>query len=313
MIYFYYGKNAYLVREEERRIRDKYEGTHALSCADADEKDVSVDYITSLLGAQDLFSPQRLVVARDFFTSFDAREQAALLSFLGELNHDQDVIVFSEASIPRKNGKLFKWLLENATSQEVVVPAGIALERWIQDYAKKQGGVIDSKAVYELSVRYGDQIALMAREVEKLCAFKGVNPATIDDVKLLTRSRAGGDIFKLLELVTSGRTGQALVALRQQVRAGDDPHYIFSMFVYQLRTLLSVASLYHEGGIRDKMVIAKTLKIHPFVAQKSMVVLNSLTTKQLTKMYYYLRESDEKMKLGRADVELVMERLIIKR
>lgn len=314
MIYFFYGKDVFLVSQEEQSIRKEHAQTHDITIVDFTDKEqeVSVGSLRALIGTSDLFASQRMIVVRNIFAGSSADEQARMRDFLDEWQDSSVTLVFAEGSAPRKNARLFTWLTKNTKVQECKAPAGSGLTPWVRAYIRSHGGMIDPDAAAEIAGMHPPEksLAFMARLCDVLSTYAGDRAITVDDVGLMMQRQLQADIFATIETVSSGQKKKALQLLRAHTAAGDDPHYIFSMYVYHVRTLLAIAGMYHDQGLRDKNTIAKEAGLHPFVVQKSMQVLQRCPKKKLLRALTFLKDADHDIKRGKADVQLTLERFI---
>ncbi len=299
MIIFLYGEESYqsflAVQHIKRNFAAKNGESEPIVFACSTE--CSVPKICQACSAQELFAREKLIIIEDFLAHTKAPEQKELIAFLQ--NPPSDTIVFVEKNNPRKNAALFTWLVKNADAvHEHKKLQGYALEKWIADTCAQNHYTIAPRAIKELVLYVGDNLWMLAHEIEKLGSYAHERTITVEDVQLLVHARVDADMFQTIEAIVSGNKGHALSLLKKQIAKGDDPFYIFHMYVYQLRTLLSVSGVAREERLSDKNAIAKKCKIHPFVAQKSLHMLKSISHQQLKNLYRQLVLIDRDTKNG---------------
>ena len=259
MILFLYGPDTFRLKEKIRELKkDSSDWVEVETFDDFRNSEKSVS----------LFSESKTV----FISSF-------LEEFLELENSPQKVVFYQEK--PDKRTRLFKHLNSVAECSEFIMLEGVELEAWIMGRAN-----ISHEASRELGLRVGGDLWRVDKELEKLSAFVNYEK-TIDedDVKLLVAPRIDTNIFETLELLVRGDKKKALELLADHLSSGDDENYLFSMFVYQFRTLLKVATNDLEG-------------LHPFVVKKSRPLLGQYPLKNLKIIFEKLQSFDHQSKLG---------------
>jgi DNA polymerase III subunit delta len=126
----------------------------------------------------------------------------------------------------------------------------------------------------------------------------------------IVKGKIDADMFEMIEAVASGNRGVALKLLNKQIAAGDDKFHIFSMYAYQVRTLVNVGSAM-EDGLRDKSMIASSVKLHPFVVQKSIGMVDRLSYAKIKQMHKMLVKYDFDIKLGNCDIDSALDLFIV--
>jgi DNA polymerase-3 subunit delta len=96
--------------------------------------------------------------------------------------------------------------------------------------------------------------------------------------------------------------------LNEHLAAGDDPFYLLSMYFYQFRNLLKVKPLAQKN--MNQFDISKKLKLHPFVARKSMDQVRNFTLAKLKELYSALCEIDFESKIGKVDIGLALDKFV---
>jgi DNA polymerase III subunit delta len=148
-------------------------------------------------------------------------------------------LVFIATGLDRRR-KVVTTLLQRAT---VVVCGGLEsipeAERWVRDYAAKQGMSIEPKAVQALVARTGPDAARLRADMDRLCLFALGEPAiTLAHVyEVASAATAEGD-FALVNAIERGAAGQALRELALQIEAGEVPFKILGQLAWYVRSKL---------------------------------------------------------------------------
>ncbi|MCD6149601.1 DNA polymerase III subunit delta [bacterium] len=353
MLLFLYGEDSFRSGEKLAGIKNKFlqkdKIGSGLSIVDFEENGEEAN-LPEIAGARGLFSVKRLVIAKNLILSGTAGNQSEALNFLESnkknLQASQDlVLVFWEKGLPRKNNKLFKFLLANSKSQNFEKLSGGKLSAWILKRVQSLGGKISLPALNKLAAYVGSDLFQMDNEIEKLVNYvspseKGLSAGeakvesgekngiiTETDIDLLVKSKIKANIFETIDALASKDKKKALELLHNQLEKGDDPFYIFSMYVYQFRNLLKIGGFFAQGaapaggqgsasgryfqGNTNQYEIAKLAKLHPFVAQKGIAQLRGFTLAQLKKIYKKLGEIDFQIKTGKVDIILALDKFVV--
>src|SRR3989339_168380 len=129
-----------------------------------------------------------------------------------------------------------------------------------------------------------------------------------EDINLLVKSKIDTDIFKTIDSLARQDKKTAAGLLHNHLSAGEDPFYLLSMYFYQFRNLLKVKEL-AEKNVSERE-IAQKLKLHPFVARKSLEQGRNFSLDQLKKLYKDLCEIDFGAKTGKIEIELALDKFI---
>ncbi len=317
MLIFLYGEDSFSSSEKLRQIKENFlkNNPEATSVVfDFDEKNFNLSKIKSVIGAGGLFSTKKNILLKNIFSNINKVEQDELLNYLEiekNIFSDKDLfLILREETNPRKNNKLFKFLLNNSKVEEFVKKQGIQLEKWIEMKVNKNNLQIEKEAINELMIYTGENMWRLNNEIKKLQNYKEEKDTiTRDDIEKIVSSGAEVNIFETIEALSQGNKKRALQMLHNQLKQGSDPFYILSMYVYQCRNLLKIAGFYFQG-ISDQYEIAKLAKVHPFVAQKGIQQLRTTNLSHLKKIYKKLEQIDEDAKIGKADIKLLLDKLV---
>jgi DNA polymerase-3 subunit delta len=320
MLFFLYGEDTFRSYEKVLEIKYKFQmndkSGSGLSSFDASEKKNILPEIENALGNIGLFSSKKLLIFKKTISESSVEEQTKLLIFFKKnieklkVNTDS-IVLFWENSIPRKNNALFKFLLENTKKQNFEKLSGTRLEQWIlKKIAESQTATsISSSAINKLIAYTNSDLASINQELEKLIAFSCGE--IIDDmaIELLVKSNLSGNIFETIDALASKNKKGVLKLIHKHIASGDDPFYLFSMFIYQFRNLLRISSL-QESGIFNEFEIARLTKLHPYVIKKSLHQAKILGFLKLKRIYAQLCAIDLKIKTGKIEIGLALDKFI---
>ena len=318
MIIFLYGEDEFRSSRKLAEIKNKFleknkEGG-TLFVFDFAEPEIKSSEVILKLSSGGLFSSKKLAIAKNTFQNKAAAEDKEFLDFLKKADKGEIkdlTLVFWEKEKIDKKLKLAKFLLEKAKKQEFKLLDGIRLKNWILEETKEisTGTVsISPRAAEKLSIFVGSNLSLLSKEIEKLADYRGKGEVSEEDVDLLVKSKIDTDIFKTIDSLARRDRKTAAELLHNHLSAGEDPFYLLSMYFYQFRNLLKVKTL-AEKNIPEHEIMQK-LKLHPFVARKSLEQEKNFSLDRLKDLYKNLCEIDSGAKAGKVEIELALDKFI---
>jgi|WetSurMetagenome_2_1015567.scaffolds.fasta_scaffold156927_1 DNA polymerase III subunit delta len=319
MIIFLYGEDSFRSFEKLAEIKKKYlesdKSGSGLSSFDFDEK-ISVDKVVNTFETANLLAPKRLVIVKRLLSSSGEIDQKKILEFLkehkGNLLENKDLIaIFWENNQPKKSNAIYKFLESNAKKQNFEKLSGAKLNSWIIGKIRgiNQNSSISKTAIEKLILFTGNDSSVLGKELEKLVDYSNGDMITENDIDILVNANLDSNIFATIDAIGSNNKKEALLLLHRHLKKGDDPFYIFSMFLYQFRNLLKIADL-KESGTNSEYEISKITKMHPFVVRKSLEQIRNFTFQKLKKIYRKLGEVDTDIKTGKIDIKLALDKFI---
>ncbi|MGH2487090.1 MAG: DNA polymerase III subunit delta, partial [Ktedonobacterales bacterium] len=148
-------------------------------------------------------------------------------------------------------------------------PQGAGLEQWAENRARGQGAQLSREAAKLLVSATGDNLRLLAQEIDKLATYVGREGLIGEaEIRLLTPSAHVSRVFDLTDALSRRDRKRALALLHELLAAGESPLGIVAMTAYQTRALLQVKTL-AERGMRAPQ-IAQAAGLAPFVVEKSL-------------------------------------------
>lgn len=304
MFYIFHGDDTHTQKETLADLAAKL-GDPAMLELNTSRFEGRVDFgeLRQVCDSIPFLTERRLVLVYDVLSSKPGKDLVdRLVAYLPTLP-ESTRLFFLESSALRSNHRLIKLAekSENGYVRAFNRPEGSQLQQWVRRRVADAGGEIAPQAVHMLTADIGNNLAVMANEVEKLVLFKqGQGPIEADDVARLCPYVAEASIFDLVDALGSRNGRQAAVLLQHKLAEGADPFYLFAMIVRQFRLLIQVKELAQEG-LRPP-AIARAAGIHSFVAGKLYQQSQRFSLPQLEQIYAHLLETDVGVKTGRADM-----------
>jgi DNA polymerase-3 subunit delta len=320
MLIFLYGADVFRSREKINALKNKYLQKNSsgagLSVLDFAQANISLQDLKEKISYQGMFSTKSLTIANNALLNLPVEKQKEILEYLksnkGLANDEDTVVVFHESGEPKKSTSLFKYLAANSKKQEFALLSGAQLTNWAIAKTKE----LEPKTQYSrdaldlLLSSTGSDLFLLNNEISKLVNYKNEGIVSKEDVDLLVKSKIDSTMFETIEALSSGNKSRALKLFHEQLEKGEDPFYVLSMYVYQLRTLLKIGDFFWQG-MTNAPQIAQAAKLHPYVVQKSLSQVRALGEGKIRAIFDQLVEIDSAAKTGKTDLILALDTFIV--
>lgn len=200
---------------------------------------------------------------------------------------DNNIVVFVE-SLPDKRKSLYKKLLEIAQIKEY---KNIEWEE-MRNYIRSRLINIDSSAISKLINYKNSSLNKIELEIDKLHLFKMNWRITEEDIVNYVIPEIEISIFELTDAVMEQNTMKWIRALKT-ILDSNSIFQVFSVIMSNLRNFLYINYLLEKWFKKEEII--STLKIHPFLVDKTKNVKNILGIKAL---FANLLKIDKQSKTG---------------
>ncbi len=319
MILYLHGSDTYRLRQKVRFYREGFKKKYdpqGYNITVLDGPAVTLEDIRKAAGQVGLLASKRFVVIENIFKTKKKTLLNDVAAYLTDEWSDDNVLIFiDEVDEPARGRKkaarkdtLTKLLADTAKDESFEPLSGTQLLKWISSEVTSRGGKIERAAVGELAALVGSDLWNMASEIEKLVQLKDGALITVDDVRSQVRAQFDENIFHLTDAVAARDGKLTMKLLSDQLASGSNPLYILTMLIRQFRIMLQVKSIAeHEP---HPQTIATRLKLHPYVAQKSLRDAKRFTPEELAAIYEQLVEADVTLKSTNQNPRLVFDLLV---
>lgn len=234
---------------------------------------------------------------------------AALADYIPHLPETTVLVLVSDEQL-KDTDALLRAAQRHGTVRLFVAPKGSQLEDWLVRRAEASGAKLTPDAARLLASEVGDNLRLLAMEIDKLSTYVGqggqIRPA---DIRVLTPGSRAARVFDLTDALARRERSRALALLHELLSAGESPLGIVALTAYQTRTLLQVKSL-AERGLRGAQ-IAQAAGMAPFVVDKSLALARQFSFAQLEAAHRSLLQVDTALKRSRMTPEMALDLLVI--
>jgi DNA polymerase III subunit delta len=291
-IHLFTGENVFeLLREKTRWISEfgKKYGEENISRVDASS--TSVRKLLDEVSVLPFLAEKRLIVIDGIPKC--TKEDIELLT---RNVHPSALVLFAEAKPDKRTGGV-KELLKTATAKEFAPLKGPAVQTWVRTYAKEQGITFDPPAVQLLLEYTGDDQEMLAREIEKLAAYKPQQTVGKDDIEALCVPTEEGVVWKISDLLSSGGKRDALLYAHRLLDRGGDAYGLWAILSSMLKNLVAVHAA-SEADLHSQADIAEETGIHPFAVRSLIQYSRRLNTQKTASFLHWTADADRALKTG---------------
>lgn len=318
--YIFHGDDDLRIEEEVERMRARMgDSSNAdLNTAEFDGTSTPVGEIVGAAMAYPFLADKRLVIVKDLLTWITRKGAGATGKKAVEMLQDQlpqlpdwARVVFVERQKLNDNHKVVALARDDAHGFEKMFIVPRDSSGWIIKRAQDvyETSIEPQAAMALAGVTQGD-LRRADNELFKLVSYVGGERAISEaDVALLTPYVAEASVFEMVDALAEGRGQAALALVYRLLGQEQDVFSIFGMIIRQFRLLLLAKDFLTSGGYPAEL--AKTLSVHPYVAEKVAKQSRAFELDQLERIYRALHDYDLQIKTGRIEPELALDLLIV--
>jgi DNA polymerase-3 subunit delta len=218
------------------------------------------------------------------------------------------VLILIDGQI-KKGNALLKGLAPLASVKEFPLLKGAALGGWIRERVKEGKGTISPEAVRMLASLVGENLWVLASEIEKLLLYTMGRRIDEGDVKQVVSYAREANVFTMVDALIEGRAARAAPLLHQLLQEGDTAPYLLVMITRQLRLLVQSKELSLQGFSAAE-VKARLALTSDYVLNKALEQGRSYSMGRLEQVYRKLLETDLSIKRGLWKSELALDLLV---
>ena len=320
-VYIFYGNDELAMHKLVQSMLDK-----VMDAAMGDmnisrfQENPRVEEVRDAAYVMPLFCDRRLVLvtnALDWVKG--SRNKDGILKLIEGLPSSTALIIQLTLEMDRGNWKEFgpahwlrKWVKEQPASfvyqKECNLPGVNQMPGLIMKEALEKKGEFSLEAAQELVRAISNDTLLASLEIDKLLTYVDYKrPVTAEDVRLLTPDVSPTSIFDMVDAVGERKIAKAAQLLHRLLES-EMSIPLFGMIIRQFRLLILAREVIDQGGRRPQ--IEKTLKVHPFVAEKLEKQATLFEMIQLKEIFHRLLITDENMKTGKMDPKIAIEMFV---
>jgi DNA polymerase-3 subunit delta len=190
-----------------------------------------------------------------------------------------------------------------------MLPRPWEMTGWIVNETRSQGGEIEPPAAARLAEMVGVNTRQAGQEIAKLLAYVNwERQVQVRDVEAVSIVTAQESIFDFVDALSTGDSKSAQRLLHRLLE-NEDAFSLWGMVIRQFRLLLLAREVLDSQGDKDE--VARELRVHPFVAEKTTGQARAFTLPVLERIYHKLLEIDEGAKTGQFSLEFALDTFIL--
>ena len=314
--YFLFGNDEFAI---SRRLKDFAadfpDPTSAdMNTARLDARTMTENDLNTAVNAMPFLAPKRLVLLADPSAKYNKpNDRKKFETFIQKVPDTAQLVIY-EGIEPKDVEKhwLVKWIAKNnklVKTQAFMLPRPWEMTGWIVNETKSQGGQIEPAAAARLAEMVGVNTRQAGQEIAKLLAYVNwERQIRVQDVEAVSILTAEDSIFDFVDALANG-DGKSAQHLLHRLLETDDAFSLWGMVIRQFRLLLLAREVLDSRGGKDE--VARTLGVHPFVAEKTTGQARSFTLPVLERIYHRLLEIDEGAKTGQVALDLALDTLVV--
>jgi len=307
-VYLVLGPEEYLCRQAIDLLKSKILKPEALAF-DYHEFIAGEAPVNEIIKAANTFpmiSRRKVVLVTQVEKLKDA-EQDRLVDSLKK-NSPRSTLVLSAIDLDHRK-RFYKALRDGhcvAEFQKLKIPA---LERWTNEYFKKQGYRVSTTAISKIVELAGSDLQSLVMELDKLILYSGTGKdipnAAVDD---LVRGSRQQSIFELIGAIGKRDRSGALRSLANLVGMGEHPLVVVAMMARHCRQVIIAQECLAEGVPARE--IGSAAQIPPFMLDQFLRQARGTDPVSVREMFIRIADIDKKLKSTQADGRMLLESLI---
>ena len=350
MIIFLHGEDDFRIKRKLSELKEKFRkdvdpSGEAIIFFDGTK--LVLDKLNTAVNSGSLFVRRRMVIVENVFQNKNKEMFSGLLDFVkkdkvhpkgmingeareGGLGHGEkdsdpkegNILIFHDVNIgahPTKIRKeLWQFFLASKFSQEFKKLTNTELTSWIKKEASILGAEVSVQTSAELASILDNDLWRIQSELVKLVNYKegmklmdgGKLEIKKEDIEEMSKGVFDDNIFALTDAIGSKNKPLALKLFEEQMQNGTSFDYLLTMIIWQFKRMLQVRQAL-DLGFNSRKIIAD-LKIHPFVAQKSINQVRSFDLEYLKDILRDLVDINKKIRETGTEPKVLMGLFIAK-
>jgi DNA polymerase-3 subunit delta len=311
LLYILFGGDEFSLREELEKIKDGLGDRDSLASNTTvfEGHKLRLNQLMDACLAMPFLGSHRLIIVEGLLGRLEegGEEWLALKEQVATMPQTT-VLVLVDGQIKRGNA-LLRGLAPLASVKEFPLLKGAALEGWIRKRVARGGGTISPQAVRLLATQVGENLWVLASEIEKLLLYTLGRRIEEGDVRGVVSYAREASVFSMVDALVEGRASRAATLIHQLLQEGVTAPYLLVMITRQLRLLLQAKELSLKGmavsEIKKRLGLASD-----YTLTKALEQSKRYSMRRLEQVYRKLLETDLSIKRGIWKGELALDLLV---
>ncbi|MGB9613663.1 MAG: DNA polymerase III subunit delta [Candidatus Margulisiibacteriota bacterium] len=302
-LYLLWGEEDFLIEEKIKELKSKVKNP-SLNIEILDQ--TNLEKLPLVLQTFPMFGEEKLVILKEIDLGSEIQNQ--IIPLVKNIPPGIKLVIY--ASSVDKRSKLYKLISEIGQAIEFKTFAPWETEKvvaWIKLYAKRAEKTITNEAAMMLQQICGNNLRLLASEIEKNIIYVGARETIeVEDIKG-TASFGEKSVFDLLDALRAKDLNKSLVIFYHLFKNKEDLFQLLATIAAQYRLMLQIKSL--EVRSHDYRKIAMEVGSSPYFVKKCLEHIHQFSQEELIKNLEALLQANLKMKTGEAQ-QIVFEMLL---
>ena len=315
-IYFLFGNDEFAITRKLKEFESDFtDPTSAdMNTARLDARSMDENDFNNAVNAMPFLAKRRLVLLSNPSSKYNnpsARKK--FLEFIEKAPETTRMVMY-ESVEPKEAEKhwLVKWSEKNGKlvqTKAFMLPRLKDMAGWIVNETKNQDGKIDVRAAEMLKDMVGVNTRQAGMEISKLLAYVNwARPVTAQDVEAVCIVTSQQSVFDFVDALANGN-GRSAQHLLHRLLESEDEFSLWGMVVRQFRLLIQAREILDGRGNQND--VARSLGVHPFVAEKTTQQAARFSIESLESIYRKLLRIDEGVKTSQITLDLAMDMLVV--
>lgn len=311
LFYILYGADDFSLKEELERVKAGLDDGDSLASNTTvfEGNQVRLNQLMDACMAMPFLGSHRLVIVEGLLgrSKGGNGEWSALKERVADMP-PTTVLVLIDGDI-KKDNALLKQISSVASVKEFPLLKGTALQNWIQRRVKEKGGNMSPQAVRLIASLVGENLWVLASEIEKLLLYTSGRRIDVGDVREVVSYARETSVFAMVDALIEGRAPTAASLLHQLLQQGAPAPYLVVMITRQLRMLVQAKELSRRGAsmaeIKGRLGLTSD-----YVLTKALEQSSRYSMKRLEQVYHKLLDTDLSIKKGVWKGDLALDLLV---
>ncbi len=312
--YLFYGEEQFLIDEALATIKKKFSPAEQnWDIEIADGEIIGLAAAIDMANQSSFFSGRRLLIIKNinWFSKDNkkADDSALLTDYLQNPNPDMIMIATLNGNIDKRR-KIYTTIEDKGRLIACPALKPAEKEAWLKEHLLREGVKVDSAVLNYISLNC-QNLSQMAMEAAKLRLYMGQKEKiSLQDARQIVSQNSMFSIFELTDALATKNARAAIACYQQLLQRGEAEQQILGLLSTQFQNMLAVADMLRNGYRANQM--AKTLAIHPFVAEKCARQCRNFTLRQMIKALEIFLAADIAQKSGEGEMKDLLENAILR-
>ena len=315
MTYLFYGKEKYLIDEEIKKYKAKYDDINIVDITYNNNLDKIIDEANSI----SLFSEDKLIIVNDT-TIFNRKKKAedeeesindkdnldVLINYLNNQNDQVTLIFINNQETIDNTKKITKLIKEKGVIKEFNT---LNIKETIKELFGKYK--ISYDLIDLLINRVGNDISILKEEIDKIITYKENDlEITKEDIISLTYLNIDTSAFNFADQIVNKNKDEALKIYNELLEMHSDPSTVIALLASKIRLIFNVLELRHLGYSMYQM--CDTLESKEYPIKLALQTASKTSEEEIINVLNDLADLDINIKTGKINPNLGMQLFILK-